>query len=252
MHRPALDRTGPDQRDFDDEVVEACAAAGAAASPSGRGSRPGTRRRCRPRTTGRRPRLPAGSSRGRSRRLGLRTMSTARCSIVSMPRPSRSNFTRPGGRAVVLVPLEHRAALHARPLDRAELDERPVGHHHAARVDAEVAREVDHLGRELERERRDRRRPRRGRRGRRAARRRACGRARCARTGARAARASKLRGFPHREAGDLTQLRVRWRARRTLRGRRPSGRPTCRARRPGRARRPRPSPSPAARSGAGR
>ena len=54
-----------------------------------------------------------------------------------------------GGRAVVLVPLEHRPALHARPLDRAELDERPVGHHHAARVDAEMAREVDHLAREL-------------------------------------------------------------------------------------------------------
>ena len=41
---------------------------------------------------------------------------------MSMPSPSRSNFTKPGRRAVVLVPLEHRPALHARPLDRAELD----------------------------------------------------------------------------------------------------------------------------------
>ena len=61
------------------------------------------------------------------------------------------------GRAVVLVPLEHRAVLHARPLDRAALHERPVGHHHPARVDAEVAREVEHLLGEVERELRDRR-----------------------------------------------------------------------------------------------
>ena len=64
------------------------------------------------------------------------------------------------GRAVVLVPLEHRAVLHARPLDRAELDERAVGQHHPARVDAEVAREVEHLLGELERELGDRRRAR--------------------------------------------------------------------------------------------
>ncbi len=74
-----------------------------------------------------------------------RTRSTARCSIVSIPRPSRSNFTRPAGRAVVLVPLEHRTVLHAGPLDRAELHQRPVGHHHPARVDPEVAGEVEHL-----------------------------------------------------------------------------------------------------------
>ena len=62
------------------------------------------------------------------------------------------------GRAVVLVPLEHRAVLHARPLDRAALDERTVGHHHPARVDAEVAGEVEHLLGEVERELRDGRR----------------------------------------------------------------------------------------------
>ena len=56
------------------------------------------------------------------------------------------------GRAVVFVPLEHGAILHARPLDRAELDERTVGQHHPARVDAEVPREVEHLLGEVERE----------------------------------------------------------------------------------------------------
>ena len=59
-------------------------------------------------------------------------------------------------RAVVLVPLQDRPAFHARPLDRAVLDERAVGHHHAAGVDAEVARKVEHLARELECKRRDR------------------------------------------------------------------------------------------------
>ena len=69
------------------------------------------------------------------------------------PEAEQVELHQAGGRAVVLVPLEHRAALHARPLDRAELDERAVGHHHPARVDAEVAREVEHLLGEVERER---------------------------------------------------------------------------------------------------
>ena len=59
------------------------------------------------------------------------------------------------GRTVVLVPLEHRAVFHARPLDRAALGEWTVGHHHPTRVDAEVAREVEHLLGELQRQPRD-------------------------------------------------------------------------------------------------
>ena len=123
------------------------------------------------------------------------------------------------GRAVVLVPLEHRPALHARPLDRAELHERPVRHHHPARVDAEVTGEVDHLGRERERERRDRRRARGDRRGvdRFAV---APGIALGALEAARVPRVlPKLRGFPHRKGGVLThvggggQLVERFRAR---------------------------------------
>ena len=75
-----------------------------------------------------------------------------------MPEAEQVELHQPGGRAVVLVPLEHRAVLHARPLDRTALGEGTVGHHHAARVDAEVTREVEHLLGEVERELRDGRR----------------------------------------------------------------------------------------------
>ena len=68
------------------------------------------------------------------------------------PEAEQVELHQAGGGAVVLVPLEDRAVLHARPLDRAELEERTVGHHHPARVDAEVAREVEHLAGEVERE----------------------------------------------------------------------------------------------------
>ncbi len=73
------------------------------------------------------------------------------------PEAEQVELHQPRGRAVVLVPLEHRAALHAGPLDGAELHQRTVGHHHPARVDAEVTREVEHLRGEVEREGRQRR-----------------------------------------------------------------------------------------------
>ena len=54
---------------------------------------------------------------------------------------------QPDRGAVVLVPLQHAALLHPPPLDRADLDHRPVADHHPAGVDAEVARDVlDLLG----------------------------------------------------------------------------------------------------------
>ena len=53
-------------------------------------------------------------------------------------------------RAVVLVPLQDGAVLHAGPLHRAHLDHRPVAQHHAARVDAQVAGEVLDLAGQLE------------------------------------------------------------------------------------------------------
>ena len=78
------------------------------------------------------------------------------CSIVSMPSPSRSNFTSP---AAAQSSLSHwsteRPSMRAHSIGQNST-QRTVGHHHAAGVDAEVAREVDHRARELERERRDR------------------------------------------------------------------------------------------------
>ena len=56
----------------------------------------------------------------------------------------------PGGRAVVLVPLQHAAPGHATPFDRAHLDDGAIADDHAPRVDAEVAREVLDLACELE------------------------------------------------------------------------------------------------------
>ncbi|MCU1514699.1 MAG: error-prone polymerase, partial [Microbacteriaceae bacterium] len=47
--------------------------------------------------------------------------------------------------AVVLVPLKHRAPVHAPVLDRANLAHRSAGEHHAAGVDAHVPRELQHL-----------------------------------------------------------------------------------------------------------
>ena len=54
----------------------------------------------------------------------------------------------PGG--VVFVPLDDRAVLHARVLDRHDLADGPVGQHHSAGVDAEMAGRLQQLGRVLE------------------------------------------------------------------------------------------------------
>jgi hypothetical protein len=58
------------------------------------------------------------------------------------PEAEQVELHQPRGRAVVLVPLQHRPTLHAGPLDRAALHQWPVCHHHPARVDAEVPGEV--------------------------------------------------------------------------------------------------------------
>ena len=65
------------------------------------------------------------------------------------PEAEQVELHQTDGGAVVLVPLQDRAPGHAAPLDRADLDDRSVAQHHAGRVDAEVARTVEHLGRQL-------------------------------------------------------------------------------------------------------
>jgi len=51
----------------------------------------------------------------------------------------------PGGGAVLLVPLQHASVGHAGPLDRTDLDDRPVADDHAAGVDAQVPGRVFEL-----------------------------------------------------------------------------------------------------------
>ena len=206
VHGAALDRAGPDQRDFHHEVVEAA------------GPQPRQRGHLGPALD-----LEHADGVGRAQQvvdLGfLRDRREVDLDLLvgadevdrevqhrQHAQPEQVELHEARRRAVVLVPLEHRPAFHARPLDRAELHERAVGHHHAAGMDAEVAREVDHLGRERERERRDRRRSRRGR----------CGVDRLAVAPhvpfrplelARVPRVlAKLRGLTHRNGGVLTHF----------------------------------------------
>ena len=160
VHRATLDRAGPDQRDFHDEVVEV-----AGPQPRQRGH------------LGAALHLEHAHGVGRAQQVVDLFFLRDGCEIHVDPfvlayevdrdvqhrehaETEQVELHEAGRRAVVLVPLEHRTALHARPFDRAELEQRTVGHHHAARMDTEMAREVDHLGRERERERRDRRRAR--------------------------------------------------------------------------------------------
>ena len=97
MHHLPDDRPGPDDRDLDDEVVEASRASGAAASPSARGSRSGRRRSCRRGGSWRRSAdRRAAAARGRASTPSCsRTSGIASSSAASMPRPSRSILMMP-------------------------------------------------------------------------------------------------------------------------------------------------------------
>ncbi len=59
--------------------------------------------------------------------------------------PEHVELHEPHVGAVVLVPLQDGPAVHPGVLDRHDLAHRPVGQDHAARVDAEVPREPEHL-----------------------------------------------------------------------------------------------------------
>ncbi len=146
VHRAALDRAGPDQRDLDGQVVELARAqprqgadlgpaldledadrVGAAEHVVDAGLLLGHRREV--------PRLP--------RVLGgqlhhvVERAEHAQAEQVELHQPHRL--------AGVLVPLQHGAAVHPGPLDRAHLADRPLGQHHPAGVDAEVARRAHQL-----------------------------------------------------------------------------------------------------------
>ena len=150
MHRPALDGTGTDQRDLDHQVVEAA--------------------RLQPRQRGHLgPRFDlehahrVGAAQHRVDVVLLRdggqidlvatVLADEIDGVVQRAEHAETEqieLHQPGSGAVVLVPLQHAALVHPPPLDRADLDHRTVADDHAAGVDAEVARCVFDLGRQLE------------------------------------------------------------------------------------------------------
>ena len=150
VHRPALDRAGADQRHLDHEVVELA--------------------RLEPRQRGHLgPRLDLEHADGVGPTehgvdvvvLGdggqidlVATVFTDEVDGVVQrrqhPETEQVELHEAGAGTVVLVPLQHRPLVHPPPFDGAHLDHRAIADDHAARVDAEVARRVLHLGGEIE------------------------------------------------------------------------------------------------------
>jgi hypothetical protein len=150
-----LDRAGPDECDLDGQVVE--------------------RARPQPRQRGL---LCAGFNLEHAHRVGLAehvvhqrvvsrdgvqlqvdaVMSLDHLERIAQcrqhPEPEQIELGQADRRAVVLVPLQDRSPGHPSPLDRTDLDDRPIADHHPAGVDAEVARRVSQLVGELDNDRR--------------------------------------------------------------------------------------------------
>ena len=156
VHRTALDRARPDQRDLDDQVVEL-----PRAQPRQGGHlRPGLHLehahrvrlaqhlvdgRVLLRDGGHRPVLTVV--------LGHQVEAVVQRGQHAQAEQVDLDQARVG--AVVLVPLQHGAARHPGPLHRAHLPHRAVADHHAARMDAQVPRQPLHPGRQLRHRGRD-------------------------------------------------------------------------------------------------
>ena len=153
VHRATLDGPGTDQRDLDHQVVE----------------HPGPQ----PRQGGHlRARLhlehPDGIGAGQHfvhRRFGQVQLGQVDLDAFVLghqvddvvqrrehAQPEQVEFHQTYCRAIVFVPLQHTAVLHARPFHRADVGDRPVADHHAAGMDAHVpgqvldlVGQVDHL-----------------------------------------------------------------------------------------------------------
>ena len=151
VHRATLDRAGADERDLDDEVVEAprlepgqradlgpaldledADRVGPAQHVVDAGLLLGDR--------GQRPRLAAVLADQVERVLDGAEHAEAEQVELDQAHP----------RAVVLVPLQHRAALHPTALDGHHLADRPLGEHHAAGVDAQVPGRLQQVVREVD------------------------------------------------------------------------------------------------------
>ncbi len=151
MHRSALDRARPDQRHLDHQVVE---------HPR---LQPGQRGHLR---AGLHLEHPDGI--GALQHLVHRGLGEVEPGQVDLDalvlghqvdavvqrrehaEPEQVELHQTDCRAVVLVPLQHAAVLHPRPLHRAHVGDRPVADHHAAGVDAHVPRQVRDLHRQVD------------------------------------------------------------------------------------------------------
>ena len=140
VHGAALDQAGTDQRDLDREVVE------------GSGLEPGEKADLRARFD-----LEHADRIGAAEHVihgGLLAGELAQVEHLARgladdveavlqrgehAEPEQVELHEPHPRGIVLVPLDDGATGHARVLDRHDLADGPIGEHHAARVDAEVA-----------------------------------------------------------------------------------------------------------------
>lgn len=141
VHRPALDRAGTDERDLDDEIVEA----------AGQQSRQGVELRAA-------LHLEHADGVGAAQHVvdaglflgnGVEGPALASARLDDVHRllqgaqhaeAEQVEFDEAHRLAAVLVPLQHRAPRHTGVLDGADLAYGALRQHHASRVDAEVAR----------------------------------------------------------------------------------------------------------------
>ena len=157
VHRAALDRAGTDQGDLDGEVVELA------------GPQPGQRADLRPalhledadRVGAAEHVVDGRLLLGHRREVPLlaEVLGDEPHHVVERaehPQPEQVELDQPHRLAGVLVPLQHGAPVHPRPLDGADLPDGSLGQHHPAGVDAEVARgshqllgQRDHRGRHV-------------------------------------------------------------------------------------------------------
>jgi hypothetical protein len=146
VHGPTLDGAGPDERHLDHQVVELP------------GLQPGQCGHLRARLHLEHPdRVGPLQHLEHGRVGGLQLVELDLLAVVlgdqvdhqvqcgEHAQPEQVELDQAGSRAVVLVPLDDRAALHPGPLDGHHLGDGPVADDHAAGVDAEVAGEAQQV-----------------------------------------------------------------------------------------------------------
>ncbi len=150
MHRPTLDRTGTDERDLDHQVVEV-----PGLQPWQRGHLGSALDLEQPDRVGAAQHAVDSILLWDHRQIDRRPLVGGDQVNRTMqrfehPQAQQVELDQADRRAVVLVPLQHAAVGHRRPLDRADVDHRPVADHHAAGVDAQMTREALQLRRQVD------------------------------------------------------------------------------------------------------